>query len=227
MPSSRASILASVRRSLAEARHLPPAPEVVLPPPEPRGDLAQLAQRFGDELATLGGDFREVQVGDAAAQVLALLRAHGAQEVLAWNQAGLPVPGLLAALRAAGVHVLAAELPRTEPERALALGRLEACRVGLTGVDAALAETGTLALRSGAGRPRLASLSVQVHIALLTPDQLWPSWAAWLAAGSSQSAADASSSLTLISGPSRTGDIEMTLTIGVHGPGALHALLVV
>ncbi len=227
MPSSRASILASVRRSLAEARHLPAAPEVVLPPPEPRGDLAQLARRFGAELTTLGGVFREVPVGDAAAQVLALVRAHGAQEVLAWDQAGLPVPGLLDALRAAGVQVLAAELPRTEPERALALGRLEACRVGLTGVDAALAETGTLALRSGAGRPRLASLSVQVHIALLTRDQLWPSWAAWLAAGLSQPAAYASSNLTLISGPSRTGDIEMTLTIGVHGPGALHALLVV
>jgi L-lactate dehydrogenase complex protein LldG len=226
MPSSRASILASLRRSLAQPGYLPSAPAVTLPPPDGGRDAVQLANRFGDELSALGGHFREVPAANAAAEVLALVRAHDAWEILAWDQSSLPVPGLLEALRAAGVDVLPVDLPRSEPERALALARLETCRVGLTGVDAALADTGTLALRSGPGQPRLASLSVQVHIALLTPSQLWPSWAAWLAAGAAPPTQGASSSLTLITGPSRTGDIEMTLTIGVHGPAVLYALLV-
>ena len=99
---------------------------------------------------------------------------------------------------------------------------------GLTGADAAFADTGTLALTAGPGRPRLASLSVRTHVALLDPRCLYPSWAAWLAAegsGVAQRLAGASN-LTLITGPSRTGDIEMTLTVGVHGPGELIVVLV-
>jgi L-lactate dehydrogenase complex protein LldG len=100
--------------------------------------------------------------------------------------------------------------------------------VGLTGADAAFADTGTLALTSGPGRPRLASLSVRTHVALLDPRRLYASWAAWLAA-EGQGAADrlaGGSNLTLITGPSRTGDIEMTLTVGVHGPGELIVVMV-
>ena len=91
-----------------------------------------------------------------------------------------------------------------------------------------LTDTGTLALWSGPGRPRLASLSVRTHVALLDPRRLYASWAAWLQT-EGPSAAERltrASNLSLISGPSRTGDIEMTLTVGVHGPGQVIVILV-
>lgn len=232
MPSSRERILSSIRQSLAHAGHLPAAERVRLMA-EPVGELETLIERFAAELALVGGVFTREQDGDkaVAGRVVALAREAGAGEVLAWDEAALPVPGLHAALRAAGVTVLGGDLPHAEPARSQALARLETCRVGLTGADAALAETGTLALRTGAGRPRLASLSVAVHIAVVKPVQFWTSWAAWWQASTRPEAPGGqawiagTSNVTLVTGPSRTGDIEMTLTVGVHGPRHVHVIV--
>jgi L-lactate dehydrogenase complex protein LldG len=136
---------------------------------------------------------------------------------------------MLGALGEHGVQVVTGALPGGEPKRSEALARWEQIRVGLTGAEAAFAETGTLALRAGPGRPRLASLSVERHVAFLTPGQMYASWADWLAQGGEAASAArlaAASNLTLISGPSRTADIEMTLTVGVHGPGEVVVVLV-
>ena len=227
MADSRSKILASIRKSLASERHLPAAPSVALPPPEPAADCDALAQQFADELRKLSGIFVAERMDQVPARVAHILRECGAARVLAWDQACLPVPGLLDHLRRGGVTLVDANIPSQEPARRQRLAEVETVTAGLTGVDAALADTGTLALRSGPGRPRLASLSVQIHLALFTPDQLYASWAAWWAV--EPRLADwvsGASNLTLISGPSRTADIEMTLTVGVHGPGELVAILI-
>ena len=232
MPSSRQRILTSIRQSLSHAGHLPAAERVSLRP-EPLMEREALVERFSAELTAVGGMCVRECGGEAAVaeRVVALARATGTADVLAWDQAVLPVPGLVEALRAAGLNVLDGELPHEEPARAAVLAQLEMCRVGLTGADAAFAETGTLALRSGPGRPRLASLSVALHIAVITPEQLWTSWAGWWQAATATSAPGGAawvaeaSNLTLITGPSRTGDIEMTLTVGVHGPRQVHVIV--
>jgi L-lactate dehydrogenase complex protein LldG len=228
MSDSRSRILASVRNALASARHLPAPPLVTQPPPAPHPPApAALIRQFADELKALSGVLIEEQSERVPARVLQLLRERGADSVLAWDPAHLPIPGLLDDLRGAGIKIVDAVIPNIEPARSQRLAEVERAAIGLTGVDAALADTGTLALRTGPGRPRLASLSVRTHIALLTPGQLHASWAAWWAAQENAEAwVGAASSLTLISGPSRTADIEMTLTVGVHGPGEVVALLI-
>ncbi len=230
MTDSRSRILASLRRSLAAARHLPEAPSVTLTPQLPITNHPLLIEKFANELRSLSGAFLIAPRADVPTLVARLMRERSATSLLAWDQPHLPVPGLLDYLRdEEGLIVVDTNLPHAEPARSARLAEVEKVTIGLTGADAALADTGTLALRAGPGRPRLASLSVRTHIALFTANQLYASWAAWWEQMSDKSewvrAASRSSSVTLISGPSRTADIEMTLTVGVHGPGEVIAVL--
>jgi L-lactate dehydrogenase complex protein LldG len=223
---SQSRIIGSIRQSLKGARHLPPAPQVTLPPPA-AGD-ASMAERFAFELAQLSGKSVSLPAADVAAWLLGMLQERGVHDLLSWQAADLPVPGVLDALRAGSINILDGALPPDEPSRSAAVAGVEQVTFGLTGADAAFADTGTVALMSGPGRPRLASLSVRTHVVLLDPRRLYPSWASWLVAegqGAQQRLAGASN-LTLITGPSRTGDIEMTLSVGVHGPGELLVALV-
>jgi L-lactate dehydrogenase complex protein LldG len=187
-----------------------------------------MAERFAAELVQLSGKFVSLPAADVAVWLLGMLQERGVHDILSWQAADLPVPGVLDALRAGGIDILDGILPHAEPARSAAVARVEQVTLGLTGADAAFAETGSLALMSGPGRPRLASLSVRTHIALLDPRRLYASCAAWLAAEGpgAQGRLASASNLTLITGPSRTGDIEMTLTVGVHGPGELLVALV-
>ena len=74
--------------------------------------------------------------------------------------------------------------------------------------------------------PRSASLLPLVHIAVISQDQLLPDLAALADKLHQDFPERPSSGLALITGPSRTADIEQTLSIGVHGPGELHVLLI-
>ena len=96
-----------------------------------------------------------------------------------------------------------------------------AADAGITGVDAALAETGTIVVSSGPGKSRLVSLLPPVHIALVPTSSLTVDLFTWTAARGGAMPA----SVTLISGPSKTADIEQVMAIGVHGPKRLIVIL--
>lgn len=89
--------------------------------------------------------------------------------------------------------------------------------IGVTGCDAAIAETGSLAMLTGPGKPRAASLLPPVHLAIVRRDQLRSTMGEFFTERADDIAAAAN--CTFITGPSRTADIELTLTLGVHGPG--------
>ncbi len=226
MSEPRNTILTNIRKSLAAAK-LPAPPSVSLPsavngPPS----AVFLAEQFAAELERLSGTTLTARAANVPDLVRELVIARGADAVLAWSDEHLAVPNALAAVRGAGVRVESGELPRGAG-RAAALRATEPIRVGVTGVEAALADTATLVVTAGPGRPRLAGLSVRTHIALIRVAQLYPSLAAWLAARPDLAAElHARSALTFITGPSRTADIEMTLTVGVHGPAEVIAVLI-
>jgi L-lactate dehydrogenase complex protein LldG len=92
-----------------------------------------------------------------------------------------------------------------------------AAAFGVTGCDAAIADTGSLALISGRGKPRAASLLPPAHVALVRTDQLRETMAEFFRERAADLAGAAN--CTFVTGPSRTADIELTLTLGVHGPG--------
>jgi L-lactate dehydrogenase complex protein LldG len=95
-------------------------------------------------------------------------------------------------------------------------------QAGITGALYGIAETGSLLLVSGTGQTLTASLLPEVHVAVLKTSRLVPTVADALRRPEVRNAAAG----VIITGPSRTGDIEMTHTIGVHGPGELHVFLI-
>ena len=94
--------------------------------------------------------------------------------------------------------------------------------LGITSAQWAIAETGTLVLESGAERHRLVSLVPPVHVCILTAGSIRQSMAEILELADT----DANRTITFITGASRTSDIELTLAIGVHGPGELHIIVI-
>jgi L-lactate dehydrogenase complex protein LldG len=95
--------------------------------------------------------------------------------------------------------------------------------VGITTAQAAIAETGTLVLDSSRERNRLVSLVPPVHIAIVDAASIFQTLGEALAFIHHDG--NISPAVTFITGPSRTADIELTLTIGVHGPQELYVIV--
>jgi L-lactate utilization protein LutC len=95
--------------------------------------------------------------------------------------------------------------------------------VGITSVQAAIADTGTLVLDSSVERNRLVSLIPPIHIAILDASQIFATLGDVLAA--LQAGEELNPAITFITGPSRTADIELTLTLGVHGPQEIYVII--
>ena len=101
------------------------------------------------------------------------------------------------------------------------------CDLGVTSADYALADTGTLVLLSGGEQHRLISLLPPVHVCILEPARILPALSQLLTHVREEfySRERPPQALTCITGPSRTADIEHTITMGVHGPKSLHVLI--
>jgi L-lactate dehydrogenase complex protein LldG len=97
--------------------------------------------------------------------------------------------------------------------------------VGVTGVFAALAETGTLMVASGPGTPAAASLLPETHIAVVPVTRIVKHMEdGWALARAELG--ELPRLVNFISGPSRTGDIDQTIVLGAHGPYRVHMILV-
>jgi L-lactate dehydrogenase complex protein LldG len=94
--------------------------------------------------------------------------------------------------------------------------------LGVTSAVAGVAATGSLVVSSRQARGRAASLLPRVHLCLLPVDRLVATPADVLRGGRSH---PPPSNLVFITGPSRTGDIEQVMTLGVHGPTAVHVVV--
>ncbi|HDH02756.1 MAG TPA: lactate utilization protein C, partial [Actinobacteria bacterium] len=116
-------------------------------------------------------------------------------------------------------HVPADQVGRLEHQEAY-----HSVQLGLTGADAGLAESGSVVLSSGPGRPRMASAIPIVHVVLLRVGSIYASLSQYFAAH--PRAAFDRTNLIVVTGPSRTGDIESKLTLGVHGPKHVHVVIV-
>lgn len=225
-------MLARIRAGLDENRALLQAQAAAYLPPHPRGpfvasDLDVVGQ-FRAELSALHATVHVCDgATDALERVLTILEAAGARAVLSWANDQLPLPDLLPTLQASGIAIADQQVLHNDRQaQYVALEPVQAC---ITSVDAAIAESGTMLVASGAGRGRLASLLPPLHIALLPVDRIartlpeaWDRMRRRFGNGLFRDR----SNVVMITGPSRTADIELSLTLGVHGPRDVHAIVI-
>ena len=179
-------------------------------------DQETLLQQFSAALGKLQGQTHIVaSEEDALAALMEILQRHEADSVIGWAESELPLQDLSANLAAAGVEY---RRPGGDANRAADV------LVGISGAEALLAATGTVVVRSGAGRGRLPTVLAPVYVVLARAEQLLPNIDTWVE--QSGSALGERGNICLISGPSKTGDIEMILVYGVHGPGEVHVILI-
>ena len=92
--------------------------------------------------------------------------------------------------------------------------------VGVSRARFGLADTGSVVIAAAPDEPRARSLLPAVHVAVLAVEHILPGLPELFA-----ELGEPPSALAIVTGPSRSADIEQTLTIGVHGPGEVHVVL--
>jgi L-lactate utilization protein LutC len=224
--SPRDAFLERVRQAVDEGNRAGGA----RPLPERRGVGYQGAgpdavRRFCDELTAAGGQPHVAPDRDSACRVVTdLVRSRGARKAVLSRCGLLERLEMPRRLREAGLDVAVMEGLPTSSAR----DTLFAADIGVSGVYRLVAETGTVVMATSPQQPRSVSLLPPVHIALAEPSQLLPDLFDLFDLFSPLASHDKSvppSCLTLITGPSKTGDIELRLVTGVHGPAEIHVVL--
>lgn len=195
----------------------PPAVGSKLPTLEPLDLVALFRERAQKVDAVVHGPMSAHGVPKA---VVGIASGHQARRFMSWD--ALPAAGVVSALASAGMDRMSHHVPaerRTEHQ----MGYYD-LDLGITGADAGLAESGSIVLSHGGGRPRMASLAPRVHVAILGIALIHRTLAHWVE--QHPELVGDTANLVVITGPSRTGDIEQQLNLGVHGPRNVHIVLV-
>jgi L-lactate dehydrogenase complex protein LldG len=184
----------------------------------------ELGAQFARELAAVGGAFRGIATPyEAINHAIALAREIGAQRVAIAAGVALDEGPMARALEHAGFavtnyrHVAGDDAATVTPD-------LAQCDLGIIEADYAIAATGTFVLAGSRKRPISLSLIPPVNLIFAEAGRLVPDLAAAVAALGNETMIK--HRVAMITGPSRTADIEKMIVIGVHGPKQLHAMIV-
>jgi L-lactate dehydrogenase complex protein LldG len=223
---SRESFLARVRDAARQGRayrvhvgEIPPGTSYV-------GAAEDLCEALVAEVVAVGGFARLVPDLEAARLALGeLLAEYQPASALTWQHPLLDKLGL--------AKILAARNIRREDYEALAgldaaerRARILAAGIGISSVDFAIAETGTLVVCAKPGQERMVSLLAPVHVAIVSRPQIVPDLFDVFDRLGALGFENLPGNVAFITGPSKTGDIELQLTTGVHGPGKWHVIVV-
>ena len=184
---------------------------------------AGLVGRFAEVLTAVGGTAHGPLAVDEALDRLVQLcqeRASGAAVALSTGDPVVQKLGVEGRLAAAGLDLLT-------PDDVFWRERLADAGVGVTGAVAAAAASGTVGIACGPRAPRSTSLVPPAHICLVLLGTRVEDLDEALRRFTTDTAgADLPSGLVWVSGPSRSADLELVLTVGVHGPGSVDVIVV-
>ena len=225
----RAEFLQKVRHRTRRGRYKPThAPDVAWTPKDGFPESPPIEDppaRFIEELGALGGHgLRVGSLKEARDHVVSLIRERDAKLLVRWDVPELEALGVDGPLEEAGVEV--AIWRDLEDFRGVA-GRAD---VGLSTAAWAIAETGTLVLEGGPGMGRSVTLLPPTYVAVMPVEKMLrtvpEAVEKYAEGGADGGSAGLPANVCFHTGPSRSGDIEMSLFIGMHGPGDVHVVLV-
>ncbi len=181
----------------------PAAPRPELPNLVAALTREQAVDLFFAEVSKLSGEAQRLKRSEISQALADLVSRYAIQKAAVWSDEQTAQYQLPALLNRLGVELAAPDADKHA---------LAQCDLGITTADFFIADTGTIGLTASAQKPKAVSLLPRVHLAILAP----ANWRTSL--GEALVEFKHSPHLTLISGPSRTSDIELILTLGVHGP---------
>jgi len=181
------------------------------------------ANTFAAQYRALAGVAHIVATVDqAGAKILEILRDAGVSRVVVSSLPFAATDTIRRALEEGGVAWDEGPFPAGELP-----GRIDCAPVGITGAVFAIAQSGTLVEIAADDAVRLVSSLPRTHIGVVYAKDIVPRFEdAAPILRELFSTHDAGCAVTFISGPSRTGDIELKLTLGVHGPEIAHAVVI-
>jgi len=222
----REDFLANVRQAALAGRAYRVTTAPVPPGTGYVGAAGDLCTEFAREVYEVGGE--PILVANDAAALEAyerLVDQYQMRSVVSWHHPLLERIGARAFLARRGIewwdYSALASLPVDERR-----AKLLAAGGCLSSVDFAIAETGTLLVCAKPGQERLASLIAPVYVTIVERAQIVPDLFDAFAKLGELGFDDIPSNIALITGPSKTGDIELQLTTGVHGPGKWHVIVI-
>ncbi len=183
-----------------------------------------LISGFVRELELVGGHATVANSeAEAAGQLSVLARAENVHRVAMGRGITIDLDAFVPSLSHAGIEIVRADQV-ADSDRAAIRARIARCDLGLAEADYGIASTATLAVAADATRPGALTLLPPISVVILRAERIVPDLAAMFAQLGPATLAERR--LTLITGPSRTADIEKRIVMGVHGPRALHVILV-
>jgi L-lactate dehydrogenase complex protein LldG len=191
--------------------HHPETPGPIFPLPGPAAEACR--ERFRQEFTAIHGEFHEADSHEAGQRWLAqwIAKENLSSPYLAAGNASLerflaPIPG---------VTFITPDGPANERAQA---------SLGITQCESLVAESGTIAVSAGL-TGRAGTILPPIHLVIATHDQVVPDLDTSFARLRQRYAEQLPSTMSWITGPSRTGDIEKILVLGAHGPKRLVLLL--
>ena len=196
-------VVDNIRRSLGRTDQTPLSLRPAIYESRIAESLDSETEHFLDEVRKLSGVAQKLTANAVSTALKSLVAEQNIRKATLWHSPLFEQLRLESTLRSLGVDLVSP----TADKHDMAL-----CDLGITEADYLLPETGTLVLRSSVEKPRAISLLPRIHLAIVRSEMLRPDL--------HQVFAEAKDSpyLVFITGPSRTADIELTVTLGVHGP---------
>lgn len=214
----REQFLGRVRSSLRTAQ----LPDLAEPGQAAKIEFADPVATFVAEATAVNAEVTRVSNDAVLAAVGEIAASVAASTFISWDDLDDVASGWSGWADDVGLERVDATVRTGPDDRKDDHARIGSVRLGVTTADYGIAASGSVVLCHGPGRPRSASLLVETHVVLLPADRILHSL---VEAMDRVSWAD-TSNIAVITGPSRTGDIESVLTLGVHGPRHLHILVI-